>query len=54
MNARAALRLAVVSVMPQMFDAIRAGGVTAKAVDAGFVDLKVFNPRDYTSDRHRA
>jgi tRNA (guanine37-N1)-methyltransferase len=28
-------------------------GVTGKAIDLGIVDLSVWNPRDYTHDRHR-
>ncbi len=28
-------------------------GVTGKAVDKGIIDLKVWNPRDYTKDKHR-
>jgi tRNA (guanine37-N1)-methyltransferase len=37
-----------------MFDAIRAYGVTGRAIQAGVLQLRVWNPRDYTQDKHRS
>ncbi len=47
------LDIGVISLFPQMFEVLRAGGVTARALAAEFLTLKVWNPRDFTDDRHR-
>ncbi|AMD02326.1 MULTISPECIES: tRNA (guanosine(37)-N1)-methyltransferase TrmD [Halomonas] len=43
----------VVSLFPEMFDAITQHGVTGRAVSQGRVALEFYNPRDYATDRHR-
>lgn len=43
----------VVSLFPEMFEAITRHGVTGRAVSQGRVALEFWNPRDYASDRHR-
>lgn len=48
-----ALDIGVVSLFPAMFETLRAGGVTARALESGLVTLKLWNPRDFTDDRHR-
>jgi tRNA (guanine37-N1)-methyltransferase len=47
------LDIGVVSLFPQMFETLRAGGVTARALAAALLTLEVWNPRDFTTDRHR-
>ncbi|HSS66002.1 MAG TPA: tRNA (guanosine(37)-N1)-methyltransferase TrmD [Gammaproteobacteria bacterium] len=47
------LDIGVISLFPQMFEALRAGGVTARALDSRVLTLEVWNPRDFTADRHR-
>jgi len=47
------LRVGVVSLFPEMFDALECGGVTARAMQRGLLGLQRWNPRDFTSDRHR-
>ena len=47
------MQIEVISIFPPMFDAIRAYGVTGRAIQAGTLQLRVWNPRDYTQDRHR-
>ncbi len=47
------MRIDVVTIFPEMFDAITDHGVTGRAVTQGLVRLRCWNPRDYTSDRHR-
>jgi len=47
------MQFAVVSLFPQMLDALSAFGVTGRAVESGEVPLYRVNPRDFTSDRHR-
>jgi len=43
----------VVSLFPEMFEAITRHGVTGRAVSQGRVALEFWNPRDYATDRHR-
>jgi tRNA (guanine37-N1)-methyltransferase len=47
------MQIEVISIFPPMFDAIRAYGVTGRAIENGILQLRVWNPRDYTQDRHR-
>lgn len=47
------MRLGVISLFPQMFDAISEFGVTGRAVSQGLLSLDFWNPRDFTHDRHR-
>jgi tRNA (guanine37-N1)-methyltransferase len=48
------MRVDVVSIFPQMFDAIREYGVTGRAIAKGLLQLRVWDPREYTHDRHRS
>ncbi|WP_020682903.1 tRNA (guanosine(37)-N1)-methyltransferase TrmD [Marinobacterium rhizophilum] len=43
----------VVTLFPEMFEAITAYGVTGRAVRNGLIDVRCWNPRDYTLDKHR-
>jgi tRNA (guanine37-N1)-methyltransferase len=45
------VRFDVVTLFPEMFQAARLG-VTGRAIERGQVDLKLWNPRDYTRDVH--
>ncbi|MEM1114567.1 MAG: tRNA (guanosine(37)-N1)-methyltransferase TrmD [Pseudomonadota bacterium] len=47
-----ALRIALVSLFPEMFDAVSQFGVTGRAVEQGAVALTHSNPRDFATDRH--
>ena len=47
------MRIDVVTLFPQMFDAVSQYGITRRAVEQGIVELGAWNPRDYTHDRHR-
>jgi tRNA (guanine37-N1)-methyltransferase len=47
------MQLAVVSLFPQMFDAITEYGVTGRAVKKGQLHIQYWNPRDFTEDKHR-
>lgn len=46
------MRFDVVTLFPEMFDALRAG-VTGRALTRGLAELRLWNPRDYTHDVHR-
>ncbi|PPC91015.1 MAG: tRNA (guanosine(37)-N1)-methyltransferase TrmD [Methylobacter sp.] len=43
----------VVSLFPDMINAAAGYGVTGRALERGIVKLSVWNPRDYTQDRHK-
>jgi len=43
----------VVSLFPEMFTALTQSGVTRRAFEAGRWGLNLWNPRDFTQDRHR-
>lgn len=43
----------MVTLFPQMFRAVTDYGVTGRAVANGVVAVALFNPRDFTSDRHQ-
>ena len=47
------MRFDVVSVMPEMFQALSGQGVAARALKQGTATLALWNPRDYTQDVHR-
>jgi tRNA (guanine37-N1)-methyltransferase len=46
------LSITVVTLFPEMFRAVTDYGVTGRAMEHGLVDLRLVNPRDFTSDRH--
>lgn len=48
------MRIDVVSIFPPMFDAVSGFGITGRAVRNGLLTLRVWNPRDYTEDKHRS
>jgi tRNA (guanine37-N1)-methyltransferase len=43
----------VVSLFPEMFTALTQSGVTRRAHEQGLWQLSLWNPRDFTQDRHR-
>lgn len=43
----------VVSLFPEMFQAVTAYGVTGRAVKRGLIDVHCWNPRDFAHDKHR-
>lgn len=48
------LRVAVVTIFPEMFEALTGHGISGRACREGLVELRCWNPRDYASDRHRS
>ncbi len=48
-----AVRVAVVTLFPEMVMAVARHGVTGRAVERGLLELDCWNPRDYARDRHR-
>lgn len=47
------MRYDVISLFPDMFDALRSHGVTGRAHQLGLWQLHCWNPRDFTQDVHR-
>ena len=47
------MKFDIVTIFPRMFDQPLAEGVVARGVEAGVIDLKVHDLRDFTTDRHR-
>lgn len=47
------MRFDIITVMPQMLDAITHYGVTSRAVQKGLIQVKAWNPRKHTSDVHQ-
>lgn len=46
------LKIAVISIFPDMFKAIADFGITSRAFKQGMVELKTWTPRDFAHDRH--
>jgi tRNA (guanine37-N1)-methyltransferase len=47
------MRIDVVTLFPDLFEIAVRNGVTGRAVQRKVVELGLWNPRDYTTDRHR-
>ncbi len=47
------MRFAVITLFPEMLDAIMDFGITGRAIDSGLIDIQAWNPRDYATDNHR-
>ncbi len=47
------MRFDVVTLFPEMIQEAATNGVTGKAIEQERVGLSVWNPRDYTHDKHR-
>lgn len=47
------MRFDVVTLFPPMFEAVSDYGITGRALERGIAELGIWNPRDYTHDRHR-
>jgi tRNA (guanine37-N1)-methyltransferase len=47
------MQLGIVTLFPEMFSAVTEHGISGRAVRSGLMKLELFNPRDYTTDKHR-
>jgi len=47
------LHFDVISLFPQMFDALTKQGITARALENRIYELALWNPRDFTSDNYK-
>lgn len=44
---------AVISILPEMFSAIKEYGIVGRAVKNGQVNIQVINPRNFTTDNYK-
>jgi len=47
------MKIGVVTLFPEMFDAVVDYGITSRAVDQNLVSVQCWNPRTFTHDRHQ-
>ena len=47
------MRLGIVTLFPEMFRAISDYGITSRAVKKGILTFDYWNPRDFTTDKHK-
>jgi tRNA (guanine37-N1)-methyltransferase len=48
------VKFGVITLFPELFQALTEYGVSGRAFKRDLVDLRCFNPRDYTEDRHKS
>jgi len=48
-----AVKVALVTLFPEVIGSLVDYGITARAVRAGLIEIACFNPRDHALDRHR-
>ncbi|MBM3312665.1 MAG: tRNA (guanosine(37)-N1)-methyltransferase TrmD [Candidatus Aminicenantes bacterium] len=48
------MRFDIITIFPEMFASILSGGILAKAVRKGLIEVDVHNLRDFTTDKHRS
>jgi len=46
------MHIGVITLFPEMLDALRCGGITARALERGLLKLSTWNTRDFTTDKH--
>ncbi|MGS2722461.1 tRNA (guanosine(37)-N1)-methyltransferase TrmD [Porticoccus sp. GXU_MW_L64] len=47
------MKIALVTLFPEMFAAITDYGISGRAVSNGLLEVKTFNPRQFTDDKHQ-
>ncbi len=47
------LQIEVITLFPEMVNAVIEYGITSRAVKRGLLRVQTWNPRDYTNDNHR-
>lgn len=48
------MRFDVISIFPEFVHAVVACGIVRRAVESGLIELVTWDPRDFTTDRHRS
>lgn len=47
------MKVTVITLFPEMFDALTQSGITSRALNDGLVEINFINPREFTSDKHQ-
>ncbi len=47
------MKVGVVTLFPEMLEAVTRHGITGRAVSDGLLEVRTYDPRDWTRDRHR-
>ena len=47
------MRFDVITIFPEMFEAVTRHGITRRALEEGGFDFRAWNPRDFVDDPHR-
>ncbi|WP_390595017.1 tRNA (guanosine(37)-N1)-methyltransferase TrmD [Simiduia litorea] len=47
------MKIALITLFPEMFQAVTDYGVSGRAVKQGLLEVRCWNPRDFTQDRHQ-
>lgn len=47
------MQFGVITLFPEMFEAVTGYGITGRAVESGLLGVQCFNPRQWTHDRHQ-
>ena len=45
--------IGIVSLFPEMFQAVSGFGITRRAVESGLLEIDYWSPRDFATDKHR-
>jgi tRNA (guanine37-N1)-methyltransferase len=48
------VQVSVITLFPEMLDALSDSGITGRAIEQGLLTLATVNPRDFTEDRHNS
>ena len=48
------MKIALITLFPEMFEALTDYGISGRAVNQGLLELSSFNPRDFANDPHSA
>ncbi|MDA8898352.1 tRNA (guanosine(37)-N1)-methyltransferase TrmD [Porticoccaceae bacterium] len=46
------MKIALITLFPEMFEALTGYGISSRAVNQGLLEISSFNPRDFTDDPH--
>ncbi len=47
------MRFDIITIFPGMFDSVLGDSILKRAITAGLLSVKFWDPRDYTTDKHR-
>jgi tRNA (guanine37-N1)-methyltransferase len=47
------IRFHIISLFPESFESYLGSSMLKRAKEAGFIDVRLYNPRTYTTDKHR-